>query len=295
MTDSQTVAKNTTSQTVTNSSFNANSGFLLFLKICQALCLALLIFCAIATYLIPAQYNRLIIYDAGLLAAVIFLSLLQGQFADFTKDVRVDLKNKAKARLYANLLPKKDTSEDSVDELVESRERALEYCQELIDDYKKIRKTSRNFYYTFQLATIILAGVTPILVVLDQQSTDMPSYLRWLPVIFPAIAAIVSSVSTSFPFETAWKDANRVVEQLEAEQEKFILGVTRPYRAFMIRVDNSEERRKKLKLTIENFIIEVNKIHLQQLGSADEKVSDEELTDTLPTLPSEKPIGSGEF
>ena len=275
MTDTQTIAKTAPSQPQKQSSFG---GFLLFLKMSQALCLALFIFCTIATYLIPDQYDRLVLYDAGLLAVFIFLLILHGQFADFDKGVRGDLKQKAK--LYANLLPKKDASEDSIDELVESRERALEYCQELIDDYKKIRKTTRNLYYILQLATIILSGVTPILVVVDQQSSaDMPSYVRWLPVIFPAIAAIVSSFSTSFPLETRWTDANRVVEQLEAEQEKFALGVTKPYRAFMI-VKDDEERRKKLKLTIENFIIEVNKIHLQQFGSVDEKIPTEEETVT---------------
>lgn len=289
MTDSQTVAENVPSQTVKPSSVNANSGFLFFLKMCQALCLALLIFCAIATYLIPAEYDRFIIYDAGLLAIFIFLYLLKGQFSDFSKGVRVNLKYQAS--LYANLLPKKDISEDAPDELVESREKALEYCQDLVDYYNKVRVTSRNFYYTFQIATIILAGVTPILVVIDQQSTtDMPSYIRWLPVIFPAIAAVISSVATSFPFETDYNNAKRVVEQLEAEQEKFILGVTKPYRAFMI-VKDAAERRKKLKLTIENFIIEINKIHLQQFGAADEKVTTEEETLTLGGL---QPQGGGE-
>ncbi|MGK7895519.1 MAG: DUF4231 domain-containing protein [Xenococcus sp. (in: cyanobacteria)] len=276
MSDPQTIAETAPSQPQKQSSFG---GFLLFLKMSQALCLALFIFFAIASYLIPDQYNRLVIYNAGLLAGFIFLFILHGQFANFAKTVRGDLKNKAK--LYANMLPKKDASVDSTDELIESRERALEYSQELIDDYKKIRRTTRNLYYVLQLATIILSGVTPILVVVDQQSSaNMPAYVRWLPVIFPAIAAIVSSFSTSFPLETRWNDANRIVEQLEAEQEKFILGVTKPYRAFMI-VKDDEERRKKLKLTIENFIIEVNKIHLQQFGSVDEKVSTQEAEATL--------------
>ena len=275
MADSPNSTQTVPSQPQKQSSFG---GLLLFLKMSQALCLALLIFCVIATYLMPAQYHRLVLYDAGLLAVFIFLFLLKGQFADFAKTVRVDLKQKA--QLYANLLPKKDASDDSTDELIDSRERALEYCQELIDDYKKVRKTARNLYYILQLATIILSGVTPILVVVDQQSSaEMPSYVRWLPVIFPAIAAIVSSFSTSFPLETRWNDANRVVEQLEAEQEKFILGVTKPYRAFLI-VKDDAERRKKLKLTIENFIIEVNKIHLRQFGSVEEKVETEEETVT---------------
>ena len=102
--------------------------------------------------------------------------------------------------------------------MIEAREKALEYSQELIEDYKRVRETSRNLYYIFQIATIILSSATPILVLLDQQanSPDIP-YLKWLPVIFPAIAAVVTSVSTSFPFQERWVNADNVVELLEAE------------------------------------------------------------------------------
>ena len=276
MTDAQAIPDNKTSQSLKKSSLG---GWLLFLKICQALCLALLIFCVLATYLVLNQYDRLIIYDAGLLAAFIFLFLIKGQFTNFAKSTRGDLAYKA--RLYNNLLPKKESSEDSPDDLIETRERALEYCQELIEDYDKVRKRSRNIYYILQISTILLAGVTPILVVVEQQlkGPDVPFWLQWSPVVFPAIAAIISSFSTSFPLETSWKDAYRVVEQLQAEQEKFILGITKPYRAFLI-VKSDEERRKKLKFAIENFIIEVNKIHLQQMGTTDEKLTDDELAES---------------
>ncbi|NEP12548.1 MAG: DUF4231 domain-containing protein [Symploca sp. SIO2C1] len=271
MTDSQTVVEPLSLEPEKQPSFVTSSGFLLFLKMLQSLGLAALIFCALATVLIPGEYNRFILYDAGLFAGIIFLFLLNNQFADLTKSSSFDLKRKA--GLYVNLMPKKDTSDGSPDGLVESREKALEYCHNLIQDYVKVRQTSRNLYYIFQLSTIVLSGITPIFVLVDKQ-IDVP-YLQWLPVICPAVAAVVTSVATSFPFQERWVNANRVVEKLEAEQEKFILGITPPYRAFMIE-QNDDERGKKMKLSIENFIIEVNKIHLQQVETPSAKTEGNE-------------------
>ncbi|NET62468.1 MAG: DUF4231 domain-containing protein [Symploca sp. SIO2E6] len=271
MTDSQTVVA---SETRKQTSSVAGSGFFLLLKTLQSLTIAALVFCAIATFLIPDAYDRFVIYDAGLFAGLIFLFLISSQFADLRKGANFNLQRKA--GLYANLLPQKDTPDGLPDGFAESREQALEYSQNLIQDYVKVRQTSRNFYYIFQLSTIVLSGVTPILVLVDKQ-VDVP-YLKWLPVICPAIAAVVTSVATSFPFQERWVNANRVVEKLEAEQEKFILGVTQPYRAFALEASD-EDRRKKLKLSIENFIIEVNKIHLQQVETAVSKSDKDEVAE----------------
>ncbi len=267
----------TSSQTTTQSPQLENQStlpsFLLLIKVLQSLDIAALVFFTIAALTMPEQRDRFILYNAALLAGLIFLFLLSGQLENFAKGVRTDIKTKA--GLYAKLLPKKDASgeSDAFNDCTESREKALEYSQELIDDYKKVRKTSRNYYYVFQISTIILSGVTPILVLVDKQES-IP-YLRWLPVIFPALAAIVTSIATSFPFQERWVNANRVVEKLEAEQEKFVLGVTEPYRAFNL-VRDDKERLKKVKLSIENFIVEVNKIHLQQLESTASKPAEEE-------------------
>ena len=85
---------------------------------------------------------------------------------------------------------------------------------------------------------------------------------KWLPVIFPAIAAIVSSIVTSFPFQENWIEANKTVELLEAEQEKFVLGISPAYRCYDI-VD-AAKRQTKVKQSIENFITQVNNIHLNR-------------------------------
>ncbi|MEY3223633.1 MAG: hypothetical protein RLZZ203_2489, partial [Cyanobacteriota bacterium] len=88
-------------------------------------------------------------------------------------------------------------------------------------------------------------------------------WLKWLPVICPAVASIVASIVTSFPFQKNWVAANKAVELLEAEQEKFILGITPAYRCY----DISEEGKQQQKVSqaIEQFITQVNNIHLQQI------------------------------
>jgi len=141
-------------------------------------------------------------------------------------------------------------------------EKALRYSQELIDDYKKTRGLARNIYYVLQLGTIVLSGVTPILVLVDELETGS-IWLKWLPVICPAIASIVASMVTSFPFQENWISANRVVELLEAEQEKFILGATPAYRYYDIA--DPAEREKTSRKAIANFIAKVNSIHLKQV------------------------------
>lgn len=97
-----------------------------------------------------------------------------------------------------------------------------------------------------------------------------------MPVIFPAIASIIASVVTSFPFQENWISANTTVESLEAEQEKFILGITPSYRCYDS-VDESEQQ-QKAKEVIENFVTQMNNIHLNQLQAVAESQKKEEKT-----------------
>ena len=101
-----------------------------------------------------------------------------------------------------------------------------------------------------------------------------------MPVICPAIAAIVASIVTSFPFQENWVAANTAVELLEAEQEKFILGVSTLYQ-----YDAMEDGQlsKKAQRAIENFIVQVNTIHLKQVQSASEN-KQEQPPDSTPTI-----------
>ena len=170
-----------------------------------------------------------------------------------------------KAEIYTALL----NSSNSLDHntIIPARAKALQYCQELIDDYKAARNLARSLYYFLQIATVILSGVTPILVLVDKLETGQ-AWLKWLPVICPALASIIASVVTSFPFQKNWIAANTAVELLEAEQEKFILGITPGYRCFD--VTDEAQQQQKISQAIEQFITQVNTIHLQQVQQSNE-------------------------
>ena len=223
----------------------------------------LISFCVIGfaiAFLFQNEPNVLI-YTVTTLVILVISILVVRKFADTDTRSTKQLENQKKAQLSISLFGDAEKDE-SINRL---RNRAIQYCQELIDDYKNIRQNARATYYIFQIATIILSGVTPILVVLDKTDINVP-WLRWLPVIFPAIASIATSISTSFPFQKTWVNANTAVELLEAEQEKFILGVTQPYRFYDL--PDEAQRKQKVQESIENFITQVNTIHLRQFQGA---------------------------
>jgi ABC-type sugar transport system permease subunit len=174
----------------------------------------------------------------------------EGQKAEISK----------KAELYTSLLSNGTTLDYNT--VLPARAKALEYCQELIDDYKSSRDLARTLYYVLQISTVILSGITPILVLVDKLEAGQ-TWLKWLPVICPAIASIVASIVTSFPFEKNWMAANKAVELLEAEQEKFILGISPAYRCYDIAEEGKQQQR--VSQAIELFINHVNNIHLQQV------------------------------
>lgn len=155
--------------------------------------------------------------------------------------------------------------------IIPARAKALEYCQDLINDYKNVRNWARNLYYVLQISTVVLSGVTPILVLVDKLEAGQ-AWLKWLPVICPALASIVASIVTSFPFQKNAVAANTIVELLEAEQEKFILGIKPAYRCYDV-TDESEQQ-QRISQSVEQFITQVNNIHLQQVQQATEQQKD---------------------
>lgn len=212
----------------------------------------------VSLYLLYGHEPRLSVYIFTGLTILIVLILLNRKFLGTYQRTIKQLDNQKKAQLYSYVFG--STVNDNSSNII--RERSIQYCQDLIDDYKATRRNCRNIYYVFQISTIVLSGLTPILVLLDKIEINSP-LVRWLPVIFPAIAAIVTSISTSFPFQKNWVSANTTVELLEAEQEKFILGVTPAYRFFDI--PDEVQRKQKVQESVESFINQVNTIHLNQL------------------------------
>lgn len=255
------VDKNSTevSNTVENPSSSGNSKMLSLLESIKYLSLATFVCVCLLSIIFPNN-PILFIWGAVSISIFIFLFLTTREVFQNSKKAAAQVEVGKKAQLYTCLLDSNASSSNN--QIILARQKALQYCQDLIDDYKKTRETSRNIYYIFQLATVILSGITPILVLVDKLEAGQ-AWLKWLPVICPAIASIVASIVTSFPFEQNWVSANTTVELLEAEQEKFILGVTPAYRCYDIADEG--QRQQQAKLALENFINQVNSIHLKTI------------------------------
>jgi hypothetical protein len=227
------------------------------LKLIEYLLVAAFSSVSIILYVFPENQEYVL---PGIVALIVLIVLFL-----FNRQVLKDSKNHAyrseldkKAELYTSLL----SDNNSLDKhsLIPARGKALQYCQDLIDDYKNQRNLARTLYYVLQISTVILSGITPILVLVDKLEAGQ-AWLKWLPVICPAAASIVASIVTSFPFQKNWVAANTAVELLEAEQEKFILGITPAYRCYDI--TDEKELQQKASQAVEQFVIQVNNIHLQ--------------------------------
>ncbi|MBD0261802.1 MAG: DUF4231 domain-containing protein [Tolypothrix sp. Co-bin9] len=254
------------SSTRENLSSSSGQKILFTLKAIEYLLLAAVICSGLIIILLPDNKNA-VIAGAVSLTISIFLLLINRQAFEESKNAANQFSLAQKAELYTSLLSNNSSDKNT---FTPARAKALQYCQDMIDDYKKTRNLSRNLYYVLQIATVILSGVTPILVLVDKLEAGQ-AWLKWLPVICPAIASIVASIVTSFPFQKNALAANTAIELLEAEQEKFILGVTASYRCYDL--SDETEQQQKASQAIEQFIVQVNNIHLQQLQQTEEKQS----------------------
>ncbi|OSO90751.1 hypothetical protein B7O87_07995 [Cylindrospermopsis raciborskii CENA303] len=247
---------------------------LLFLKLIDYLLAAVFIGAALIIYF-DSNNQPYLLAGIGASAIAILLFLINRNSVGAAEKQAKKNEFTKKAELYTSLLQNSNSLENNT--IVPARAKALEYCQDLINDYKKTRNIARSLYYVLQISTVILSGVTPILVLVDKLETGQP-WLKWLPVICPAVASIVASIVTSFPFQKNWVTANTIVELLEAEQEKFILGITPAYRCYDVVGDL--EQQQKASQAVELFISQVNSIHLQQVQQATEQQSDKRKEET---------------
>lgn len=250
-----------------------------FLRLIDYLLAAILVSTVIVIYFYDNSQEYVILGISILTVASFLFILNRGSVERARKAIEIsDLSQQAE--LYTSLLSNSNSLDKNT--IVPARAKALQYCQNLIDDYKKARNLARSLYYFLQISTVVLSGVTPILVLVDKLEAEQ-TWLKWLPVICPAIASIVASIVTSFPFQKNWVAANKAVELLEAEQEKFILGITPLYRCYD--VTDEAEQQQKLSQAIEQFITQVNNIHLQQIQPSTDTQSEKKEGVASPEVP----------
>jgi hypothetical protein len=103
-----------------------------------------------------------------------------------------------------------------------SRERALARCQRLIKWYTKEKRRQRLAYQTFQVAAILLSGLTPILILWS----DDPAGWTALPA---ALAAIAIGLLGIFQWKENYVRFAYVSEALQSEKNKFVTRTTTDY------------------------------------------------------------------
>lgn len=230
----------------------------LTLKIIDKLLIALLLLISIIAISF-SDNQKLVLYSIISLCLVLVVFIINRQLFQESQQVVSQYKAKKKAEIYTYLL---NDNSWQLKNFTPVKAQALEYCQNLINDYKRVRDLSRTIYYVLQITTVVFSGITPILVLVDKIEAGQ-TWLKWLPVICPAIASILASIVTSFPFQKNWVAANTVVERLEAEEEKFVLGVTQPYR--LCDISDEVQQQKNVSQALEYFIQQVNNIHFEQV------------------------------
>ncbi|MCL2923575.1 MAG: DUF4231 domain-containing protein [Trichodesmium sp. MAG_R04] len=233
-------------------------GILPFLRILSYLSFVITIALSITIFVLPSNVKLLIVLAVSLSLFIFLFFVSQDLHRNYTR--KLSDYNVLKATdTYINIANLEDSPK--ITQIMQEVEIALNYTQRLIEESDKTRRNTKYFYYVLQIITIIFSAVTPILVLIEKSNTT--PLLKWLPVILPAIASVIASISTSFPFEETWLSSRKALESLEAEKEKFLLGVSPGYR--IPRFADENDRYKMARNAMAKFINKVSSIHLKQL------------------------------
>ena len=232
---------------------------LLFLRILAYLFFVITIALSITIFVLPSNVQLLIVLVVSISLFIFLVFVNQELHRNYTKKLS-DYNILKATDMYINVAQLEGSPK--ITQIAQGVELALNYTQRLIEENENTRRQTKYLYYILQIITIIFSAVTPI-VVLIEKSNPNPSWLKWLPVILPAIASIIASLSTSFPFEDTWLSSRKALESLEAEKEKFLLGVSPGYR--IPRYAEEKERYKMTRDAMAKFINQVSSIHLKQL------------------------------
>jgi hypothetical protein len=103
-------------------------------------------------------------------------------------------------------------------------EKALEYCVNNIRWYEDHAGRARLLHRTFQSAVVVLAGLSPILVLWS----DIPGVVQALPA---ALAAIVAGISGFWRWQENWIRFSHTAETLKGERIAFETRTTEAYSA----------------------------------------------------------------
>jgi hypothetical protein len=118
---------------------------------------------------------------------------------------------------------------------------ALNRCDELIREYEQYWRRRKPLYLGFQSAAVLLAGVTPLLLL-----TGLPKALQALPA---ALASILGALVAIYHWQDNVTRSAYAAEALKSERAKFIIRATDRYKNEESALDKFVARIEDIRMT----------------------------------------------
>ena len=151
---------------------------------------------------------------------------------------------------------------------------AVNRCQQQIDWYANHAKKFRKRQGRANILTIILAGMTPVLVVIQaslQEYQRGQALLTFLIALFPATAAMISATSESAQWKENYIRFAYTAELLRSELVKFQTRTSQAYK-----YELTEEK------VLDNFVTRIEKIALAETGNWQAQITESmEVSDAI--------------
>ncbi len=93
------------------------------------------------------------------------------------------------------------------------RKKAVERYNDSVKWYERTKRDARVRYYIFQVAVIVLSGITPLIIL----ATDS----KLAQAAFPALAAICAGIVGIYQWQESWRRRATTLENLKSEYVKF--------------------------------------------------------------------------
>lgn len=106
--------------------------------------------------------------------------------------------------------------------MMQEHNQAFAYCEDLIKWYEETKRSQRRAYWASQIITIVLSGITPILILVD----SIPAVLQAIP---PAIVTITIGLSGVFQWKENYLRFAHAAETLKSEKIRFKTRSSKDY------------------------------------------------------------------
>jgi hypothetical protein len=98
------------------------------------------------------------------------------------------------------------------------------YCEQ-VRWYDRKSIDNKRWYLCLEWGLIIIAAVTPILVMMHLTPLSRYHFLNWLPVVTSGLVAVLASALKTFKFQENWANYRTTCETLRKEIHLYRFGV----------------------------------------------------------------------